>query len=279
MRRILAVFAHPDDEQAIAGTLARYARDGAHVTLVCATKGEAGEISDPSLASKADLGNVRAAELRCACDLIGISELHFLGYYDSGMMSTTDNERPTAFIQADPDEVREKLVRLIRTERPDLLITFEPDGWYGHPDHIAAGRYASEAFQLAADPGAFANSGMPWQTQRLFHAAILRQRFKRVVDYAISHDIPLGGFEDFPYDAPDPLADQITHALDVRDLAELKAAAMRCHKTQFGEDSLFRRVPSEVMAEAMGYEDFVQVSPAPGAQQGPLPDLFQSAGS
>ena len=265
MRKILAVFAHPDDEQMIAGIAAQYAREGVHVTLICATKGEAGEISDASLASKANLGSVRENELRCACDVIGIAELHLLGYCDSGMIGTPENDQPTAFIQADPNEVREKLVRLIRTNRPDLIITFEPGGWYGHPDHIATGQAASEAFHLAADPAVYPQSGTPWRAQRLFHSAFLRRRFIPIIDYARSHNISWDGFEDFPFHEPDPLEEQITHSCDVRSLAELKAAVMRCHSTQFGQDSLFRQIPPELVTEVMGYEDFIQVSPTPEA--------------
>lgn len=275
MRKILAVFAHPDDEQMIAGTAAQYAREGFHVTLICSTKGEAGEISDASLASKATLGSVRENELRCACDVIGIAELHLLGYCDSGMMGTPENDRPTAFIQADPDEVREKLVRLIRANKPDLVITFEPGGWYGHPDHIATGQYTSEAFHLAADPAAYPQSGAPWRAQRLFHSVFLRHRFIPIVDYAQSHGIPWNGFEDFPFDKPDPLAIQITHSCDMRKYADLKAAVMRCHSTQFGQDSLFRQIPQELVTEVIGYEDFIQVHPAPETRQSLSSNLFE----
>ncbi len=275
MRKILAVFAHPDDEQMIAGIAAKYIQEGVHVTLICATKGEAGEISDARLATKANLGSVRENELRCACNAIGITELHLLGYCDSGMMGTSENERSTAFIQADPDEVREKLVRLIRANRPDLLITFEPGGWYGHPDHIAAGKYASEAFHLAADPEAYLESGAPWRTQRLFHSAFLRRRFIPIVEYARSHNIQWDGFEDFPFSEPDPMEEQITHTFDVTDFADVKSAVMRCHSTQFGQDSLFLQIPAELVSEAMGYEDFIQVSPAPAGRRPMSHDLFQ----
>ena len=118
MKRLMAVFAHPDDEGAIAGSLARYAQEGVQVTLVCATRGEAGEISDPSLATPENLGAVREEELRCACAAIGISDLRLLGYCDSGMEGTDENELLTAFIRADPDEVKGKLVQIMRETRP-----------------------------------------------------------------------------------------------------------------------------------------------------------------
>ena len=141
MKRLLFVFAHPDDESLFSGTMAHYVQQGVQVTLVCATKGEAGEISDPSLATPDNLGTAREAELRCACDVIGITNLHLLGYCDSGMDGTPENDLPTAFIQADPDDVRLKLIRIIREVKPHIVVTFEPHGWYGHPDHIAASRY------------------------------------------------------------------------------------------------------------------------------------------
>ncbi|MGD2049733.1 MAG: PIG-L family deacetylase [Chloroflexota bacterium] len=274
MKRLLAVFAHPDDEGAISGTLAHYAGQGVHVALVCATKGEAGEISDPSLATPENLGEVRETELRCACQVIGIAELHLLGYCDSGMDGTPENEKVTAFIQAEPDEIRFKLVKLIREIKPHVLITFEPNGWYGHPDHIATGRYASEAYYLASDPGAFPGAGPIWQPDRLFHSAFPLSRFKVMIDYAQEHGIDVGALDSVPMEGPDPIEEQITHSLDVRDYLETKLAATRCHQTQFGEDSLFRQIPPEIQQASMGDETFIQVDPQPEPISAPISDLF-----
>lgn len=272
MKRLLAVFAHPDDEGAVSGTLAHYASQGTHVALVCATKGEAGEISDPSLATPENLGVVREAELRCACEVIGIAELHLLGYCDSGMDGTPENEKITAFIQADPDEIRFKLVKLIREIKPDVVITFEPHGWYGHPDHIATGRYATEAYFLASDPEAFPEAGPIWQPDRLFHSAFPLSRFKVMVDYAREHGIDIGALDSISMEEPDPIEEQITHGLDVRDYLDTKVAATRCHQTQFGDDSLFRQIPPEIHQASMGEETFIQVDP-------PEPELSSSLAS
>ncbi len=277
--RLLAVFAHPDDEGAIAGTLARYARSGAHVTLVCATKGEAGEISDPSLATPENLGSVREAELRCACQVIGIAELHLLGYCDSGMDGTLENEKVTAFIQADPEEVRFKLVKLIRATKPHVVITFEPNGWYGHPDHIAAGRYASEAFHLAGDPVTFPEAGPPWQSLRLFQAAFPRSAFKAIFEYARDHGFDTSTYEAFPVDGPDPIVEQITHRLDSRAYFGIRQAAMRCHQTQFGEDHIMAQLPLEVLQASMGDDYFIQVYPKREPSTPPASDLFDGIGS
>lgn len=274
MKRLLAVFAHPDDESGFAGSLAHYAKQGVHVALVCATKGEAGEISDPSLATPANLGAKREAELRCASEVIGISELHFLGYCDSGMINTPENERPTAFIQADADEIRFKLVKLIRDIKPQVVITFEPQGWYGHPDHIAAGRFATEAYFLANDPAAFPEAGSPWKPARLFHAAFLRSSFKQIADYVREHEEDTELFDSIPFDEPDPVEDQITHVMDVASYSKLKEQALRCHQTQFGGDSFYFKVPSELRMESWGEEHFIQVDPSPGPADSAKSDLF-----
>jgi LmbE family N-acetylglucosaminyl deacetylase len=274
MKRLLIVFAHPDDESLFAGAMARHARQGVQVSLACATKGEAGEISDPSLATEANLGSTREAELRCACDLIGISDLHLLGYCDSGMDGTPENDRPTAFIQADPNEIRLKLVKLMRELRPHVVITFEPKGWYGHPDHIAAGRYTTEAYYLAADPAAFPAAGPPWRPERLYHAAILRASFKPLVDYAREQGQDTSNFDEMSFDEPEPLAAEITHILDVSDLFDLKKSAMLCHQTQFGADNFLLQAPQELQRTLMGQESYIQVDPPRKQAALPATDLF-----
>ncbi len=177
------------------------------------------------------------------------------------MDGTDENDSSTAFIQADPDEVKRKLVCIIRQVRPNIIITFEPFGWCGHPDHIATGRYTTEAFYLAGDTHAFLETGISWLPQRLYHAAMPLSSFKTMLDYARAHDIDISGFEDVSVDKLDSLLPQITHELDVRALMDIKDAATICHPTQFGEDSLFRQLPPEMRAASMGTEYFIQVEP------------------
>jgi LmbE family N-acetylglucosaminyl deacetylase len=149
---ILAVYAHPDDEAfTTGGVLAHYAAQGHRVALICATRGEVGEISDPALATAETLGQVREEELRCAANALGLSELIFLGYRDSGMAGTAENQHPEAFANAAAEEVVARLVGHIRRLQPDVVITFDPGGGYGHPDHIAAHRHTVAAFHAAAD--------------------------------------------------------------------------------------------------------------------------------
>ena len=129
-RTLLAIYAHPDDEASSGGgTLARYAADGVNVALVCATRGEVGEIADDSLATPETLSQVREQELRNAADALGVGEVVFLSYRDSGMAGTDDNDNPAALVNAPEDEVVSQLVGVIRRLKPQVIMTFDPTGW------------------------------------------------------------------------------------------------------------------------------------------------------
>ncbi|MDG9721985.1 MULTISPECIES: N-acetyl-1-D-myo-inositol-2-amino-2-deoxy-alpha-D-glucopyranoside deacetylase [unclassified Streptomyces] len=159
-RRLLLVHAHPDDESINNGvTMARYAAEGAHVTLVTCTLGERGEVIPPELAhlSGAALGGHRRGELAAAMRALGVDDFRLLGgpgrFADSGMMGLPDNDDPGCLWQADVDRAAELLVEVIREVRPQVLVTYDPDGGYGHPDHIQAHRVAMRAAELAAEAG------------------------------------------------------------------------------------------------------------------------------
>ena len=155
-RRLLVVLAHPDDETfGCGGVLARYAAEGVRVSLICATRGEAGEIRDPSLATRGNLAQVRERELRAACEVLGVEDLYVFGYRDSGMKGAPDNQHPEALCQARPSEVAGKIVEIIRSLGPQVVVTFDPTGGYGHPDHIAIHNAAVEAFGAAGDASRF----------------------------------------------------------------------------------------------------------------------------
>lgn len=274
-RSLLAIYAHPDDEAfSTGGTIARYAAEGAEVYLVCATRGEAGEISDPSLATQDNLGQVREDELRCAAETIGVAELIFLDYRDSGMQGTPENEDPRAFINVPEHEVIKQLVGIIRRLQPQVITTFEPNGGYGHPDHIAIHRHAKAAFHIAADPDRFPDQGPAWQANRLFYTTIPRSFFEKMrtqleeigVD-ASEHSI----FNDHNLGWPD---EQVNAKLDVSDTVASKWEALECHRTQFGPENLFRRLPEEQVKDLMSWEYFALAWPDPedGTQ---LTNLFE----
>ena len=274
--RLLAVFAHPDDEASVAGVLAMAAAAGNHVALACATRGEVGEISNPGLATPNTLGEVREAELRAAADLIGIQELIFLGYRDSGMAGTPENGHPRSFNQANPQVATGQLVGLIRRIRPDVVITFDPSGGYGHPDHIATNRYTEAAYDLAGDPDAYPETGPAFRPQRLFYTVFPRSVLREMFQQMKAAGMDVSAFEGFEVEEPDPLADRLSHVIDVTAQHEAKMAAIGCHKTQFGPEHPLRKLPGDFFGESMKREYYVQARPAaprPPADS-PADDLF-----
>ncbi len=260
---LMAVFAHPDDESfGTGGTLARYGVDpDVRVVLVCATRGEAGEISDSKLSTPEQLGQVREQELRCACKTLGIDALHFLDYRDSGMAGTPQNRHPRALAMADFDEAVGKIVAHIRRERPDVVVTFDESGGYGHPDHIAVHHHTKAAFAAAADPARYPEqleAGLePYQPQKLYYTAIPRRFFRAVVEklQELGIEIPERlrerGLESFGL--PD---EACTTDIYVQDFWDVRQAAIRCHATQLGPDSIFAMLPPEIMRELQMWDCF-----------------------
>lgn len=250
-RRLLLVHAHPDDESINNGaTMARCAAEGAHVTLVTCTLGEEGEVIPPALAHLAAdrddaLGPHRVGELAAAMKELGVTDHRFLGgagrFRDSGMMGTEQNERPGAFWAAPVDEAAAPLVEVIREVRPQVLVTYDPDGGYGHPDHIQAHRVAMRAADLAADPSY--GTGAPHAIAKIYWNRVERT----VLEAAFDH-LRTTAPDTFPGiaavdDVPGVTGgDEITAEIDGSAYAGAKAAAMRAHATQiavYGEDAFF----------------------------------------
>lgn len=245
--RLLLVHAHPDDESINNGaTMARYAAEGARVTLVTCTLGEEGEVIPPSLAHLAPdrddtLGPYRVDELAGAMKELGVTDHRFLGgpgrYRDSGMMGVEQNERPGAFWSADVDEAAAHLVRVVREVRPQVLVTYDPDGGYGHPDHIQAHRVAMRAADLAADPAFRPDLGEPWDIAKVYWnrvpRGVLLEGFDRLRrDLAEPGRLPFRQAASVT-DVPGVVDDHIvTTEIDGTAFAAAKAAAMRAHATQ-----------------------------------------------
>jgi LmbE family N-acetylglucosaminyl deacetylase len=271
---LLAVFAHPDDEAfGTGGTLSCYAAQGMRVDLVCATRGEVGEISDPALATPETLGLVRENELRCAAETMGVHELIFLDYRDSGMADTPENQDPRAFINAPEQEVVRQLVNIMRRLKPLVVVTFEPNGGYGHPDHIAIHRHTVKAFHAAADPAYFPQLGSPWQAQRLYYTAIPRSFFIEMRAHMVRRGEDTHEFDSFEQQGFGWPDEQVTVVMDVSSTVEEKWTGLECHRTQFGPGNLFRRLPEAEVKQLMSREHFALAwpAPAPGTR---LPDLF-----
>lgn len=271
-RTLLAVHAHPDDEcVTTGGILARYSAEGVRTVLVTCTRGEVGEISDSALATPDNLGEVRSQELAEALRILRVSRSVQLGYRDSGMGGTTDNDHPACFYRADLEEATGRLVRLIREERPQVVVTYDENGGYGHPDHVKAHQVAVAAFRAAGEARRFPGAGEPWAPARLYYAVFphsLVRRFAQAFQDAgieAPFSAPSGadaGRAPPPFGTPDGL---VTAEIDVSAHVEVKRAAMLAHRTQFGPEHFFVRLPWEVARHLWSREFFQGVAPPPPA--------------
>jgi N-acetyl-1-D-myo-inositol-2-amino-2-deoxy-alpha-D-glucopyranoside deacetylase len=287
-RRALFVHAHPDDETINNGvTMARYVADGDQVTLLTCTLGEEGEVLEPALAQLAadqadQLGGYRIGELREAMAALGVSDMRFLGgagrYRDSGMMGTPANEHKRAFWNADLDEAVAHAVAVVREIRPQVLVTYDENGGYGHPDHIQAHRVAMAAVEAAADPGYRPDLGEPWTTSKVYWCCLPRSVIQQGIDAmrALGEDSMFGGVisaDDIPFAVPD---DEVAAAVDGRDFAGRKAEAMRAHATQITVDFPYFALSNMLGQEVLGVEYYrlVRGERGPAAEHGWEDDLF-----
>ena len=241
--------------------MTRFAASGATVALVCATRGEVGEISDPNLATLETLPQVREEELRCACGHLGVSDLTFLDYRDSGMADTPENENPRAFTNIPANKVVPRLVKIIRRLRPQVVVTFDPTGGYGHPDHIAIHKHTTSAFHAAADPAQYPNLGQSWQANKLLYAVLPRSMFVKMRARMTELELDTTDFDHFLETGVGWPDDEIDFTVDVSNAVEAKWAALICHRTQFGQDSRFRQVFENGSKELLGREYFVLAWP------------------
>ncbi len=270
-RRIMFVHAHPDDETIGTGaTMAHYAATGAHVTLVTCTLGEEGEIHVPELAlleaAQADqLGGYRIGELAVACAALGVWDHRFLGgagrFRDSGMMGTPANTHPRAFWGADLDLAAGLLLEIMREIRPQVLVTYDEVGFYGHPDHIQAHRVAMRAAELASAEG-FGPDKIYWTAMP--HSLLVAG----LEQFAGSENNPFDGVtsvDDLPFGTPD---EEIAARLDAQPYAEAKSAAIRAHQTQIPPTSWLFTIAGNFGAEFLGVEYFRLVAGKRGPGDG-----------
>ncbi len=264
-------YAHPDDESfGAAGTIAALTDRGVPVTIVSATRGEAGEISDLTLATPETLGEVREREIRDAMAVVGVTDIRFLDYRDSGMAGTPENNDPRAFVQAPEGEVVDRLLRLIRETRPETVVTFGPEGIYGHPDHRYAHRVARAAVLAAGDSRVGSDAGEPWCVRGLSYNSVPRERIQRLAQR------PNGPFRSL---SPEEMAEmgtprsEITTVIDVSDFRERKERAIRAHLTQVGEGGPMSDMPRDEVERILSREHFVR-APLPWDDGPPPRDLL-----
>jgi len=233
--------------------MARAVEEGHRVVIVCATRGEVGEIADPSLATPETLGLVRERELRAAAAALGVSDVRFLDHRDSGMAGTPENQDPRALLNADPERVVGQLVRVIRDVRPDVVVTFEPGGIYGHPDHVTISQRATAAVDAAGDASRWPEAGPPHRVARLYYVALPKSAIARFAEAAKSAGVQWGLADAMQDEAAVDDAD-IDAALDVTPWIARKKAAVAAHRTQLGT---MEKMPEEFRDTMFSREWFV----------------------
>ena len=258
---LVAIFAHPDDETfGVGGTMAHYAALGVPVTMVCATRGEVGEIAPGTDATPETLGQHREQELRDAMAILGVHDVRFLDFRDSGMRGTPENADPRNLMNAPSERVVGPLVEILRERQPDAVATWDASGGYGHPDHIATHHHATAAFQAAGGRG------------RLFQTAFPIEEWGRMLAAMRAAGIEMpdfGGDEQLaalPRIAPNCV-------IDVSPYFELKMRAMLAHRTQITPEDPFMRAPEDLRRSFFGREYFVRAHPAL-ANGAVIDDLF-----
>jgi len=283
-RRLLLVHAHPDDESIGTGaTMAAYAAQGAGVTLVTCTRGELGEIIPPELAHLGTgdrLGEYRAGELAAACAALGVTDHRFLGgpgrWRDSGMMGLPSNQLPGCFWQADAGEAAAELAAVIREVAPQVIVTYDANGFYGHPDHIQAHRVTRRAVLAAAEPAA-AVGGAPWRVAKLYATAMPRSVLAAAIRLgpgAPARFTQAGTVADLPFGVAD---EQVTTEVDGTGQLAAKVAALRSHATQIAVEEPYFALSDLVGQRISAREHYTLLAGPRGPGAGPYgreQDLF-----
>ena len=246
MGTLVCFHAHPDDESiATGGSMAMAAAAGHRVVLVVATRGEHGEVADDFLDDGETLGARREKETHASASVLGVQAVEFLGYTDSGMIGTPENDLPGSFWTADVDEAAGRLAEILRREQADALTIYDANGNYGHPDHIQVHRVGVRAAELAGTP-------------RVYEATVNRDAMiKGLREMRDRGELPEG--------APDPddlgmgvPETELTTQVDVTEWIATKRASMRAHASQIGEQSVFLVMPDEAFTGAFGIEWFTR---------------------
>ena len=268
-RVLLAVLAHPDDESfGLGGTLAYYAQKDVKVHLICATRGESGDMDEDCLDGFNTVAERRVFELECAAKILGLAGVHYLDYRDSGMPGSPENNHPRALAAAPVDQVADKIADLMRSIKPQVVLTFDPIGGYRHPDHIAINKATVKAYSIVAGNGSdweTASSSNEFKPQKLYFHVMPKRLFRLAVRLLIifgkdprrfgrNHDIDLLALvseEEFP----------VHVKINIRSVLNLKEAAIACHASQLGGGTPRKGVISWLFRWASMTESFMRVYP------------------
>jgi LmbE family N-acetylglucosaminyl deacetylase len=253
MATLVCFHAHPDDECiATGGVMAKAAKEGHRVVLVVATKGEHGEVPEGFLDPDEELWQRRVKETEAAAAILGVERVEFLGYVDSGMIGTPENDKPGSFWTADVEEAAARLADILREENADVVTIYDDHGGYGHPDHIQVHRVGKRATELVGTP-------------KVYQATINRDHIIRGIRDRASlmpEGTEMPDFEAAPdFGSPESV---ITGAVDVSEFLDHKRRAMQAHASQIGEQSFFLQMPPEGFAIGFGTEWFIRDGQGPG---------------
>tara|TARA_Y100000817_G_C16847530_1_gene540654 strand:- start:231 stop:1067 length:837 start_codon:yes stop_codon:yes gene_type:complete len=258
---MMTIHAHPDDESSKgAGSVALYSDAGVKASLVCCTGGEEGDILNPAMdlpEVRENIGAVRRQELAKAAKIIGYRDVIYLGYRDSGMPESEANNNPDCFANAPLDEAVERLVRIIREEKPHVIVTYPDDQQgYQHPDHLKVFDISIPAWEAAGDPTKFLQSGDPWTPLKLYYTTWSRARIEAL--HAMFKKLELESpFNDAWFDRPSQ-DHRITTKINVSDHSQRRTDALLAHATQVDPESPFWfGLPSDKSAEAYPWDDYI----------------------
>jgi mycothiol S-conjugate amidase len=258
---LLTVHAHPDDEASKGpGTVAKYHAAGVRTVLVTCTGGEEGDILNPAMDTpeiRADIGGVRARELESAARIIGYDDVVMLGYRDSGMKDSEANKDPRCFAAADLDDAVERLVEIVRRERPQVMVAYGEDhSGYPHPDHIRAHEISLAAFAAAADPAAYPATGGPFQPLKLYYTVWSARRVRATHEKFLELGLESPFDERWLSRGGDD--DEITTSIELTGFADIRREALLAHATQVDPTSKFWfGLPPEVARSVHPYDDYV----------------------
>jgi mycothiol S-conjugate amidase len=275
---LLSVHAHPDDEASKgASTVARYHAEGVRTILVCCTGGEEGEILNPAMDTpevRADIGRVRMAELKAATDIIGYDETVLLGYRDSGMPGSEANARAESFAQAPLEEAVERLVTVIRRERPQVILTYpDEQNEYPHPDHLRVHEISLVAFDAAGDPDRYPEAGAPFTPSKLYYSVWPAERFRQI--HAKFEELGLKSPFDEKWLARLTRDEPSTTTIDIQGFQHVRGDALKAHATQVDPNSPFWfGLPPEVMKDIFPLDVFRLAKSRVGPTDVEEDDLF-----
>ncbi len=263
--RLMAVHAHPDDESSKgAATMARYVREGVHVLVATCTGGERGDVLNPQMdlpEVRENIAEIRKAEMDKAREILGVDQA-WLGFVDSGWVENYDPADVTGlpegcFAALPLEVVSEPLVKLIREFKPHVVITYDEEGGYPHPDHIQTHRVSIEAFDAAGDPDRYPEAGAPWQPLKLYyHMGFTKDRVVALHEelLAMGEESPYGEWLE-NWERPDK-SSRITTRVECGDFFEQRDDALRAHATQIDPDGWWFRVPLAVQQKKWPTEDY-----------------------